>query len=912
MPPVIAFVVGTLANIIQIGAQLIGIAVGDVAAIAIAEAVTMTGLMMGANALVNAIGGALRHPDSVKTEAATSQLSVREPISAQRIVYGTTRLGGIITFIAFSGSSNDYVHMVITLAGHEIESIGNTLHIEDEDVTFAINGGGQSDGAWWPTSGKYVGHIQMEKHLGDPDDTSQPFPKLAVALPSNWTASHLQRGCAKVHLRFKWNQDVFTSGLPQQISFDLQGRKCYDPRTDTTVFTNNSALCLRDFLTDTIFGMAVPSADIDDDYVIAAANICDEAMALRGGGTQARYTCDGAFTTDVMRGEVIKSIAASMAGMVVAPSDQWCMWAGAHRESVLSLTDDDLRGSIRYDTRVSRRELANGIKGTYVSPQNKWQVSDFPPYRSSGYVTEDGEEIWKSIALDFTTDPVRAQRLAKIELERTRRRNILLLPCKLSALSVQPGDVVEFTHERWNMARTFLVSAWSLSPDTQGEVPAIGVDLSLMPVDANVYSWDPNTDEGTVDPVTTPPLTDSANVGAPTGLVLLSDSTTAVHGVTGLARPQIKVTWTPPTDVQVLSGGFIEIWIKRATDSAYRLDGRADGNDSLYFANKDLVEGMIYDIKINSVNGAGAHSAALTDSAVASTSLATRTAHYVIANGDFELAEFDFANFSAPLGWAKVLSPTLSWEKGAPYAGARSLKLSASDHFVGIRTAQRYACAPGMPFRIRCAGRYLSGVMQPRIYIWFADANGVGITAGILNFSKSDIAWHVYEKSYTAPAGAVSFFVTSDCERTPSAGLTVWELDAVELARVLGSVDVSPTMSPSIYTGPNPLHQSGTTTTILVDAFSLLFASSDGAGRTVSFSAGSVNPGSYGTWYVYCDDVTASGGVVPFLASASPLDVMRMEGRIYLGTIPTASGGGGGGTGGGGGGGGGGGRIYIP
>ena len=37
-------------------------------------------------------------------------------------------------------------------------------------------------------------------------------------------------------------------------------------------------------------------------------------------------------------------------------------------------------GPFRWRPKVSIRDLYNGCKGTYVSPVNKWQVSDFPPY----------------------------------------------------------------------------------------------------------------------------------------------------------------------------------------------------------------------------------------------------------------------------------------------------------------------------------------------------------------------------------------------------------------------------------------------------------------------------------------------------------------------------------------------------
>lgn len=113
-----------------------------------------------------------------------------------------------------------------------------------------------------------------------------------------------------------------------------------------------------------------------------------------------------------------------------------------------------------------------------------------------------------------------------------------------------------------------------------------------------------------------------------------------------------------------------------------------------------------------------------------------------------------------------------------------------------------------------------------------------------------------------------------------------------------GTFKNNPVNSQSTFTGSNPLSQSGTTTTINVAANTQQF----GDGQ-VSYNSGSVNPGSYGTWYVYADDPSFSGGTVTYQATSSASVLVASNGRVYFGKITTASGGGGAGTGGGAGGG---------
>jgi hypothetical protein len=197
--------------------------------------------------------------------------------------------------------------------------------------------------------------------------------------------------------------------------------------------------------------------------------------------------------------------------------------------------------------------------------------------------------IFADMSLDFVTDSIQAQRLAKIKLEMMRRKNPLILPCKLMAFPAEAGDTISFTHARFGIsAVTYLVTNTALVRDDKGQAPVLGYDLVCLPWDSTVFEWDPDVDEGTVVITTAPWLPDNSNVGAPTGvgsppvLGLESDASTTVVRADGIAHSQIKVTWTPPTDAHVLNGGYIEIFIKKVSDPTFVYEGSAAGRDSIY------------------------------------------------------------------------------------------------------------------------------------------------------------------------------------------------------------------------------------------------------------------------------------------------------------------------------------------
>jgi len=67
----------------------------------------------------------------------------------------------------------------------------------------------------------------------------------------------------------------YGSGLPN-ITARIRGRKVFDPRTTTTVYSDNPALCLADLITSTTYGMGF---SVDNASLAIAANYCDEVVA---------------------------------------------------------------------------------------------------------------------------------------------------------------------------------------------------------------------------------------------------------------------------------------------------------------------------------------------------------------------------------------------------------------------------------------------------------------------------------------------------------------------------------------------------------------------------------------------------------------------------------------------------------
>ena len=110
---------------------------------------------------------------------------------------------------------------------------------------------------------------------------------------TQWTTDHRLRGIAYLYVRLSFDSDIYPNGVPN-ISAEIQGKKVFDPRTSATAFSSNPALCIRDYLLDTNYGLNADATEVNDTNFQAIANICDEDVTLTS-GTEDRFTLNGSF-----------------------------------------------------------------------------------------------------------------------------------------------------------------------------------------------------------------------------------------------------------------------------------------------------------------------------------------------------------------------------------------------------------------------------------------------------------------------------------------------------------------------------------------------------------------------------------------------------------------------------------------
>jgi hypothetical protein len=470
----------------------------------------------------------LGQPDDFADRGQT--LSFRAATPPAQIVYGETRVGGPVVFMTTTGGAREFdnqlLWLVIALAGHEVEAIGD-VYFSDEVVEFqpesVVNPGngwrgeaiGETQGDPGGGLGQANGYAHLIKRLGSSTQTVNPN---FISGFGFWNLKHYGimdendtfKGVAHLSVVLNYAPTLFPAG-PPNMSALVKGRKVYDPRAPahdidnpaTWAWSANAALCVADFLRgcpmDTgggvivrPFGVQAKDDEIDWASVAAAANICDESVQKATGGTESRYTCNGMIDSDVSPEDGLKALLSSMAGYMAWSGGQWKLFAGAYRTPTVTLGDDDQCGPAKTQAKRARRDLFNGVKGKFRGPKTFYQVADFPAINSATYVDQDnGEEIWQDIELPFTDSPSTCQRIARLELLRNRQQIITDRRFKLSALATQVGDTILLNDPRkgW-VSKPFEIHRWSLASaqDENGQ-PYLCIDMTLHETSSGVYAW---------------------------------------------------------------------------------------------------------------------------------------------------------------------------------------------------------------------------------------------------------------------------------------------------------------------------------------------------------------------------------------------------------------------------------------
>lgn len=426
---------------------------------------------------------------------------------------GRNRMAG--AYMLWESSGKD-LYAVQAIAGHPIsEVLGYWLHDDRIELD-------QIDDTVGPTFGqtmlddskRYGNNVFLYHRLGT--TIGDPYQPLVDVLGTDgvWTEDHRLDGQASVAMIAHSVDQVeqskrFPYGVPN-LSVEVDGAVCWDFRdedqdpTDQTTwtYTKNCAVILAWHLCFSEFGEKL-------DYTKAIlpvlsiwqeeADVCDERVALNGGGTEARYECNGWDTTENSPKVAVNAILAACDGHLVVRGDgARILTVGKFRESRCGvLRDADIIGhNIQYD--VLFEDEINRLVPKFTYPPIGYATADTDYFEDTDAQLEAGRVLSEDADYGWVQQWRQARRLAKREWLRIQQKVNGSIDVRFSGINS--------VYNRWNRLQTpyrlprlntkIVENRRAIIALTKG-----GFSMDIKQHPENIDVWIPDEDEGVMPPV---------------------------------------------------------------------------------------------------------------------------------------------------------------------------------------------------------------------------------------------------------------------------------------------------------------------------------------------------------------------------------------------------------------------------
>ena len=625
-----------------------------------------TGLVAGgvANLAVQSLIGS-NSPSSAQSALSSAQaqgilINSQSNVDPIPVIYGRRRVGGTRVFIEVSGSSNEYLHLVLVLSEGPVTAIDN-VYLDDVLSTDA----------------KFSGLLTVTKHLGTPGEAADAA--LTADVPK-WTSACKLSNCAYLYVKLKYDRNAF-SGLPT-ITADVRGRTLYDPRDGQTRYSNNPALVMRDYLSNAIYGRGIASSAIDDTSIAAAANACDiritapsfsdiftvstttealtfaqpipidtgdgvkvsstatvpsplvagttyyaikvtdtsyqlaTTMANAFAGTAidltsagsgqhtlaqvnyAAYACDGTIDTNQTAYDNVRALLTACRGMLVFSGGKYRLVLDvATTASSFGFTESNITGSWVI-SQAGKRAKYNRVTAGFYNPAKKWQPDLAMVESTALRATDNGLILEAKIDLPFTANSYRAQNIGQLTLNQSRYGLVVKFSAFQEGLRCEVGDVVPITHSTpgWS-AKLFRIMQIEIKDND--EVYVVAREYS-----ASVYT------QAVLSPaavIAQSNLPDPFSVPAVSGLTLASGTSELLRLADGSVISRICVGWTAPTEVYAQKGQ-VEIQTQATTDLGWSPVDIVAAELGVAWVSP-VQDGASYNVRIRAINSIGVRGA---------------------------------------------------------------------------------------------------------------------------------------------------------------------------------------------------------------------------------------------------------------------------------------------------------------
>ena len=531
------------------------------------------------------------------------------------VVYGERLVGGTRVLIETSGTDNQYLYVALVMAEGEINDI-TEIRVDDKVVTFASDIADNtavevdSSDANFYKGGESL--IRLEPHFGTDDQTASTL----LSGLSNWGSNHRLRGICYLALRFKWNQDAWTS-IPK-VQAKIQGKKVKTYNSSlveqSASYQTNPAWCILDYLTDTRYGKGLSTSEIDLQSFYDASLVCETQVEPYSGGSNINiFDTNTALDTSRSLIDNLRELIKGCRGYIPYTQGKYSLIIETTGTASVTLTEDDIIGG--YSLSIPQKnERYNRVICSFVNPDRNYQVDEaqFPPIDDSGLPSADQHATMKTADGGFLlegrfqfstlTSQYQAEEMAEVILRRSRQAIGLSVNVTFKGYELNIGDIVNITHASLGFsAKPFRVLGMTFNQDYT-------VALTLVEHQDSHYTWATKTQAATIPTTNLPnPFT----IQPPASLTLTDD---LVEYSDGTVITRLLITIGASTDQFVED---YEVEVKQTLDkddNAVTEDFRLVGQGkSLEYQVLNVIDEGTYQVRVRGINTLGIRSTYISD-----------------------------------------------------------------------------------------------------------------------------------------------------------------------------------------------------------------------------------------------------------------------------------------------------------
>lgn len=296
-------------------------------------------------------------------------------------------------------------------------------------------------------------------------------------------------------------------------------------------------------------------------------------VAVGGVTTQARYTFNGSFTSDIAPLNWLQDMAQAMMGAAVYSQGTWLIRSGAYRQPALTVTADDVLGPVLISPKTARQDLANAVRVTFRDPDRGYNEVQAPLVKNDFYATQDGGQYVTDMQLPFLCDSARAQRLGWHDLERRRQALTIQVPLSGRAYGLSVTDTVGVNLAIFGGTKVFEVVE---------RIEDSASPLTYTLRETSPGQWANNYDKQTQIDLAPDTALPNPNVKPArlNNFRAVSDQTAVLDFGAASVMAQVVVRWNAiTTDAAVSEGGRVEVEWKSKPNADWQAAPRVFGSD---------------------------------------------------------------------------------------------------------------------------------------------------------------------------------------------------------------------------------------------------------------------------------------------------------------------------------------------